>query len=76
MQGPELVVVDEGEDVRDGQAVFVAVLHGPLAEPREQTEGSLAWVGFVSGCWCILSSTWWDIPKKRPMKLARRSSER
>lgn len=46
MQGPVLVVVvDEGEDVRDGQAVFVAVLQGPLAEPREQTEGSLAWMG-------------------------------
>lgn len=43
VQGPELVVVDEGEDVREGQAVFVAVLQGPLAEPREQTEGSLAW---------------------------------
>jgi hypothetical protein len=40
---PELVVVEEGEEVREGQAVFVAVLQGPVAEPRVQVEGRRAW---------------------------------
>jgi hypothetical protein len=31
-----------GVDVRPGQAVLVAVAQGPVAEPREQTEGALA----------------------------------
>jgi hypothetical protein len=45
VQGPlELVVVDEeGEEVREGQAVFVAELQGPVAEPREQEVGRRAW---------------------------------
>jgi predicted RNA-binding protein with EMAP domain len=38
----ELVVVEEGEEVREGQAVFVAVLQGPVAEPRVQVEGRRA----------------------------------
>jgi len=41
-QGPELVVEEEGEEVREGQAVFVAVLQGPVAEPREQVVGRRA----------------------------------
>jgi hypothetical protein len=39
----ELVVVEEGEEVREGQAVLVAVLQGPVAEPRVQVEGRRAW---------------------------------
>ena len=39
---PVLVVVEEGVDVRPGQAVLVAVLQGPVAEPREQVEGGRA----------------------------------
>ena len=46
---PVLVVVDEGVEVRPGQAVLVAVLQGPVAEPREQVEGRRAWRGIVSG---------------------------
>ena len=49
LQGPELVVVEEGEEGRPGQAVLVAVLQGPVAEPREQTEGSLACVAVLVG---------------------------
>jgi hypothetical protein len=42
-QGPELVVEEEEwEEVREGQAVFVAVLQGPVAEPREQDVGRRA----------------------------------
>ena len=40
---PVLVVVEEGVEVRPGQAVLVAVLQGPVAEPREQVEGRRAW---------------------------------
>jgi hypothetical protein len=44
VQEPEVVVVEEeGEVVREGQAVFVAVLQGPVAEPRVQVEGRRAW---------------------------------
>lgn len=32
-----------GVAVRPGQAVLVAVAQGPVAEPREQAEGILAW---------------------------------
>ena len=39
---PVLVVVEEGVEVRPGQAVLVAVLQGPVAEPREQVEGRRA----------------------------------
>ena len=46
---PVLVVVEEGVEVRPGQAVLVAVLQGPVAEPREQVEGRRAWRGVVSG---------------------------
>lgn len=41
-QEPPEVVVLEGDEVLDGHAVLVAELQGPLAEPLEQTEGSLA----------------------------------
>ena len=44
VQGPELVVVEEGVEVRPGQAVLVAVLQGPLEEPREQVVGRRAWM--------------------------------
>jgi hypothetical protein len=40
-----VVVVDEGEEVREGQAVLVAVLQGPVAEPLEQVDGRRAWRG-------------------------------
>jgi hypothetical protein len=41
---PPDVVVDR-EEVREGQAVLVAVLQGPVAEPLEQVEGRRAWEG-------------------------------
>ena len=46
---PVLVLVEEGVEVRPGQAVLVAVLQWPVAEPREQVEGRRAWRGVVSG---------------------------
>lgn len=39
VQPPGLV----GVAVRPGQAVLVAVAQGPVAEPREQEEGTLAY---------------------------------
>lgn len=41
VQEPD-VVEEEGEEVREGQAVLVAVLQGPVAEPRVQVEGRRA----------------------------------
>lgn len=58
LQGPLEVVVVGGEVPVPGQAVLVALLHGPLAEPEEHELGSLAceksvqvpmsWKGFVN----------------------------
>jgi hypothetical protein len=42
VQEPIVVVEEEGEVVREGQAVLVAVLQGPVAEPRVQVEGRRA----------------------------------
>jgi hypothetical protein len=51
VQEPEVVVVEEeGEVVREGQAVFVAVLQGPVAEPRVQVEGRRAWICVSGDC--------------------------
>jgi hypothetical protein len=43
-------VEEEGEVVREGQAVFVAVLQGPVAEPRVQVEGRRAWICVSGDC--------------------------
>ena len=56
---PELVVVEEGDEVREGQAVFVAVLQGPVAEPRVQVLGRRAWISVSEHCdWSHCQTRW------------------
>lgn len=56
-----LVKVGVAEQVGVGgvgrEKVLVAVAHGPLAEPREQLDGSFAWHEGVSNDECFVSNT-------------------
>ena len=61
-----------GVEVRPGQAVLVAVAQGPVAEPREQDVGALAYedVNWRPDVRTMITIS--HIPKRRPKRQVRR----